>query len=572
VRVQVLFVAAVLMFAAAFRVEAAGESERLDSVRLLYQQGKWEQVLREAQGPADQAADFEYFAGMALSRLERWREARDAFSNGARKAPHDARFLTERAGAEYKLSDFRQAKRDLLRALQLDRRDSYAAEFLGTIYLLEGNLEAALKYWNQSDKPRLVAVEAVPAPETKKQLLDHAVNFSALTILELQDYLKINALLGNLGVFPQWRTDLSPAQDSSQTPARENSYKATVHVNERNGWGSSTLDGALSLLRGLPYDTVYPSYFNLRGNAVNFDSLVRWDSQKRRVYASLAFPLIQQPAKRLRFFFDGRNENWDLSRTFSGSSVPITDLNMKRFAAGAEFHLVESGRWDLTMGFEGVSREFRNVPAGLTTSTGTFFEDGNTADTWLAAHRALLRVPERRFTLDGKAEFRTGRNYVSGLGAFASSKGELQSRWLPKARGDDYEFLSALGAGKIFGDVPLDQLYQLGVERDNDLWMRGHPGTIDGRKGRAPLGRRYLLLNSELNKTVYDAAFLRVQLGPFFDAGAIADPSGTIGSQKWLFDTGIQGRIRVLGSLSVVLSYGRDLRNGTGAFYGTSVR
>ena len=141
-----------------------------------------------------------------------------------------------------------------------------------------------------------------------------------------------------------------------------------------------------------------------------------------------------------------------------------------------------------------------------------------------------------------KPNFRTGRNYVSGLGA---------------------NCLSALGAGKVFGDVPLDQLYQLGVERDNDLCMRGHPGTIDGRKGRAPLGRRYLLLNSELNKTVYDAAFLRVQLGSFFDAGAIADPSGTIGSQKWLFDTGIQGRIRVLGSLSVVLSYGRDLRNGT---------
>src|SRR4029077_4016793 len=85
-------------------------------------------------------------------------------------------------------------------------------------------------------------------------------------------------------------------------------------------------------------------------------------------------------------------------------------------AGGAEFHLVESGRWDLTMGFEGVSREFRNVPAGLTTSTGTFFEDGNTADTWLAAHRALLRIPERRFTLDGKAEFPHGEKLRLGFG------------------------------------------------------------------------------------------------------------------------------------------------------------
>ena len=183
-----------------------------------------------------------------------------------------------------------------------------------------------------------------------------------------------------------------------------------------------------------------------------------------------------------------------------------------------------------------------------------------------------MRVPERRYTLDGTAELRAGRNYSADLGAFGSVKGELQSRWLPKARGDDYEFLTILRMGNTFGIVPLDNLYQLGVERDNDLWLRGHAGTLDGRKGRAPLGRRYLLLNTELNKTVYDGAFIRIQVGPFFDAGAIADPTGLFGSEKWLFDAGMQTRIRVLGSVWVVLSYGRDLRNGKGAFYGTTVR
>jgi hypothetical protein len=120
--------------------------------------------------------------------------------------------------------------------------------------------------------------------------------------------------------------------------------------------------------------------------------------------------------------------------------------------------------------------------------------------------------------------------------------------------------------------VPLDLLYELGVERDNDLWMRGHDGTVGGRKGNAPLGRRYVLWNSELNKNVYDSGFFRVQVGPFFDTGAIADSSGLFGSQKWLFDTGIQAKVRVLGSVSVVLSYGRDLRNGKGLFFATSTR
>jgi len=74
-----------------------------------------------------------------------------------------------------------------------------------------------------------------------------------------------------------------------------------------------------------------------------------------------------------------------------------------------------------------------------------------------------------------------------------------------------------------------------------------------------------------LNKTIYDGTLVRVQLGPFVDSGAIADSTGLFGSNKWLFDTGVQARIRVLGGVWVVLSYGRDLRNGKGAFYGTTV-
>jgi hypothetical protein len=556
-----------LLLGGAFSLRAGDEAERLQALRKLYQQQQWEETLRLAQGPAEQSADFDYYAGMALSHLDRWTEARDAFSNGVRKAPRDARFLTERAGAEYKLNDFSAAKRDLRGSMRLDPSAPYVAEFLGTIYLLEGNLEAALKYWNLVNQPRLAAVEVIPAPTTKKLLLDRAVLFSPPAFLDADSFLKSNALLANLRVFSNWRTEVSPVSTSSNS----DDYKATVRLTERNGWGASLLGGVISLLSGLPYATIYPSYYNVRGDAINFDSLARWDSQKRRVSASVEFPLFEQPAKRLRIFFDARDENWNLSQTFSGSAAPITDLNLKRFLGGAELHLVETARWDLTAGLQGISREFRNVPVALPAVTIPFFTDSRTLETWVGAHRIFLGVPERRFTLDGQAEVRAGRNYASGLGAFASVNGELKSRWLPKARGDDYEFVSRLRGGGTFGDVPLDQLFQLGVERDNDLWLRGHPGTLDGRKGRAPLGRRYLLLNSEWYKTVYDGAFFRLQLGPFLDTGAIADPSGFFGLHKWLFDTGIQARLRVLGSVSVLLSYGRDLRSGTGVFYGTSV-
>lgn len=543
---------------------AGDDAERLARTKQFYEQQLWAEAAREAQGPADQSAELDYFLGMALSHLEHWKEARAAFSSGAHKSPADARFPTERAGTEYKLGDYRAAKADLRRALRLDPRDSYVLEFLGTIYLLEGNTEAALKYWNRVQKPRLAAVEVVPAAKTSKTILDRAVTFAPPAELSRDTFLQTDALLDNLGVFPRRRTELAPAQDDT--------YQATLKLSERSGWGATTLDGLLSLFSGVPYETVFPSWYGIKGQALNFDSLARWDDQKRRIAANLEFPLFHQPAKKLRLFFDARNENWNLTGSFYAPGSAITDLNVKRYAGGAEFRQVESGWWDWSTGVEVISRQFANAPTAPPAAAAPFFAGSRSLDAWLGAHRWLLRIPERRFTLEGSGEVRGGRGYAAGLGAYGSLNGSLTARWLPKASGDDFEFVTRLRGADTFADVPLDMLYELGVERDNDLWLRGHDATTGGRKGAAPLGRRYVLSNSELNKTVYNGGFFHIQVGPFFDTGAVADPTGLFGSQKWLFDTGVQARLRVLGSVSVVLSYGRDLRNGKGLFFATSTR
>jgi hypothetical protein len=127
-------------------------------------------------------------------------------------------------------------------------------------------------------------------------------------------------------------------------------------------------------------------------------------------------------------------------------------------------------------------------------------------------------------------------------------------------------------AGKTFGEVPFDELFMLGVERDNDLWMRAHVGTRHGQKGSAPLGENYLLSNWETDKNTYSGGYVTVKLGPFLDVGKIADSSSVaaanLGSQKWLFDTGAQAKLKVLG-VGVILIYGKDLRTGNNAFYAT---
>jgi hypothetical protein len=112
----------------------------------------------------------------------------------------------------------------------------------------------------------------------------------------------------------------------------------------------------------------------------------------------------------------------------------------------------------------------------------------------------------------------------------------------------------------------------LGLERDNDLPARAHIGTMSGRKGSAPLGRMYLLWNTDFDRVIYDAGVFKIKLGPFLDSGKITDPSGTFGASRWLWDTGLQVKLSLLSAVTVSVSYGKDLRTGRNAFYATTVR
>ena len=538
------------------------DDARLATAQKAFDSGDWEEAANLSQGPEDQPAELDFLRGLALARRQQWNESRQAFATGHLKSPGDPRFLVELAGIDYKQNDLSAAKRNLHAALRLGSRDSYTFDFLGSIYFLQGNIDAALKYWNAIEKPRLRKVSVQPLPRLDETLLHGAFTFNTPQVLSSDALLSTHARLENLGVFSHQRVELTPAGEH---------FDATLHLAERNGWGDTKLEGAVALLSGVPYATVYPEIYNIGHRAVNFTSLLRWDSEKRRAFGALSTPLFDNPARRFRMYFDARNENWDLSNTFFGGSTPLSDLNLRRIAGGVELHSVVSARWSWSTGGEVASRSFRNLQGISIPAEKTFFTDSNSFVYWLRANRSLLRMPEHRFTLDAAAQGRIGRGFAENLGAFGTTRGSLDAHWLPRASGDDYETQARMRAGATMGNVPLDELFQLGVERDNDLWLRGHTGTMGGRKGAAPLGRRYFLANWEIDKNVYSNGLFAVKLGPFVDTGKIADASGLFGSREWLWDTGAQCKVRLLGSVTVILIYGRDLRGGHNVFYPTAV-
>src|ERR1700751_696538 len=155
----------------------------LDQLKQLSAGEQWQEVIRltDISSPAEtshRSADLDYYYGMALARLGRWDEAAKAFRAGIRLKPNDKRFPLELAGVAFKQKNYSCAVSNLRRALELDPDDSYASDFLASVYFLQNNLQAALKYWNRVGKPRIENGQAEPTPRVDPVLLDRAFAFS----------------------------------------------------------------------------------------------------------------------------------------------------------------------------------------------------------------------------------------------------------------------------------------------------------------------------------------------------------------------------------------------------------
>lgn len=533
----------------------------LQQIKQLYDASRWAEVVCLTSVGAGDSDEIDYYRGMALAKLKQWRLAEESFERGRQKAPKDKRFPTELAGVEFAEKKYGAAEKNLNRVLKLDPGDAYAINFLATIYFLQGNLPAAVKIWNRIGMPRIQNIRTQPQPRIDPALLNRAFSFSPDSVLNEGDLRTTDVLLNSLGVFSDPKIALTPAPNGA--------FDASFSPVERRTLGGGWTADLVTLLRGAPYETVYPEWFNIHGGDVNFSSLLRWDPDKERVFASLSGPLDENPHWRYRVSLDARREYWNISNTFFASATPVNDMQLEKIDGSAALENVVNGRlhWDAGVDLSG--RTFRNVHWS-DPSAAQFFRNGLALELRSGLDSLIFDDPARRLTANGSVSVQFGKLLDRGSDPFAQAEAGLAVKWFPRAEGDDYQMTTQLRAGRSWGAVPFDDLFILGLERDNDLWLRAHIGTENGRKGSAPLGRNYALLNCDDAKSIYHNGFFSVKLGPFLDAGKISDPTGDFGSRRWLVDTGLELKFQVLGSATVELFFGKDLRTGRTTFYGTT--
>lgn len=505
--------------------------------------------LLPAQPSTAEPADVLLREGLALAHAGQWQEAEQRFLQGRQRFPDDVRFGEELAGVAYRLHRTGAAKRYLREVVRREPSRQYANDFLANLFLLDGNLPAALRYWNRVGKPVLRSARLVPTPQLNPVLRERLLAASAGQVLSLPRLEQTEANLARIGVFADWRLELAPGADQR--------FDFLVHTTPRaqplRGW----LGWTLPLVSGLPYQQVNLDLVNLRQRAINLTSLWRWDSEKRRISVALQAPL---GSWQYRLLLDGREEHWDLRRSDRAGREALDTPLLRRFEAGgdASRDLTERLRW--TIGGRVAIRRFQRGDGSV------YF-----ANSWSAEVRNRLNArvwswPDRRVRLDGWALLRTGRIFTDISSRLVSAEAGISGSWRPQAKGDTYELQTQMRTGGTVGGLPLDELFILGMERDNDLWFRGVAGTRDRRKGNAPLGTRYALIRTEADRKLLELPFVRLAAGPFFDAGTIGGASGRFGSDGWLTATGLQMKVRVIG-VTFTAVYGRNLSDGRGVFY-----
>jgi len=546
---------ALLLFSTSFLPGMQGQEaqdSRLSQIKQLVSEQRWQEAVALAESAPARSPDLDFYYGTALARLGRWDDAHRIFKAGYRLSPSDERFAVELAGVEFKQKRYAAAAAHLRRALKLVPGDTYANDFLASVYLLEGNQEAALQRWNREKKPRIAAVTPEPVPQIDPALLDRAFAFSPAATLLLPQLLTSEKRVQGLDIFSAYRFDLSARPDGA--------FDMLFYNKERNGWGNGKLGVLVQLFHDLPSEAVTPEYFNFHGQAINFSSSFRWDAQKRRILAGVSAPLRGNPKWRYRLGTDLRNENWNVLTSFAGAAQGLGSFNLRREAASAEVTSFASGRWSWTLGAELSHRDFRSVVPGPALNA-SLLSEGMQLKQRAQLNADLWRLPEKRMDFNAIVSSEAGHIWSQPAHAFLKLRGALLFHWFPLAQGDDYEMQQEIRAGKTFGDVPIDELFVFGQLGDNDLWMRGHSTTRDGRKGSGPMGTEYFLSNWELDKQIFQKAGATFKLGPFVDSGTIADESAALGSHKWLCDVGVQAKLRVFG-VSVALIFGKDLRSG----------
>ncbi|RPJ53940.1 MAG: hypothetical protein EHM23_29965 [Acidobacteria bacterium] len=542
-RIRVLVLAVLILPLSPAR--AQDDQHKLATLYGLRDRGDWQQILDATAELVRPDSQQRFLRGLALAHLGQLPEAEVELKQAAAQAgKRSGEILIELAGVQFKQRRYGEASKNLHRAISVGDTDPYVFNFLASLYYLEGNLEAAVKYWNLVGKPGIQGLKVEPEGILDPVLMDRALAMSPSSELKLRSLRLTDRRLELLGIFARRRYDLAARQDGRFDLTIQTAEKADLRADSR--WSSMIM-----VAREIPFRTLNADVRNIRRSAVNWSSTFRWKFGNHLFASRLSAPLGRNPNLLYQADVTVRDEEWNLS----GWGLEGRPTRLKLVETKADITSIAGDRWSWSTG---VAVSHRTVSGGLqpvTTPASGFA----LASTW-GARYDFLRVPERRIKVSGEARWELGRFWDSTAALFSLGEVAIDGSWKPQK--EERLVISARAlTGRSAGSIPFDRLFRLGMDRDSDLLLRGHTGTRDGLKGNGPMGGGYLLSNVDVQTRLYRNGLLSFSAGPFLDSGKILDARSNSG-RLWMWDTGLEGRLAFLGLFQLAVSYGLDTRSG----------
>ncbi|GAB4110935.1 MAG: hypothetical protein Kow001_12030 [Acidobacteriota bacterium] len=450
----------------------------------------------------------------------------------------------ELAGVRFLAGDLDSARKLLEKSLDLDPTESYARDFLGTVYYLEGRRLPALEMWNRLGQPRIRRIGYVVPERTARPVLEKLVPINENETLQRRQLLQAR--------WTQEMLHLGERLDFQLRPWSENLWDLELLTDPPSplAWLPETaLSNAASLLTYRRFAFLYPRE-PLHGTHVQFE--VGWHPARRDLRASTRFRFLSLYPDALELSLRRWEEAWILPASADGLL-----LGGARLEGRYRVVLPRRQSVEFTAGYQQQFGDLAHL-AG-------FLNDRQVARVGIGWRgRIGLNADDTvrlDFALQGRAFFGAGTRSDSGR----QVDGHIVLHWLVRDSSATSVRISVKD-GRSTGLLPLNDLYHLGVGPGEPLPLRAHKTVQRGRNGAAPLAQNCFLLNVDLTHRLFRVGILGVVGRVFFDAAEVDRTALGVTPHGWCRDEGAGLAVNIIGREVLEVIWGHDLRAGGSTF------
>jgi hypothetical protein len=543
------------MTALIFCLPAWSQNDAVTEARAAMTRGEYARAVNilSAAISGNPSADAYVYLGISYAHTREWVRAEETLKEGASRYPEDPRFHNELAGVYLAANDLDRARESLRTALSIDPANRYANDLLATIDMSIGNVEAALDAWNKEDRPIVGDVLHNDHVEFETWVVGKASTFRSGDKLTWAKWKTTESRLGATGIYSNVGLEIEP------TPVADR-YTAVIRTSPRR---NSREQLAMSLLETIVFQTPSFHLWNMGNTGTTLDTSYRFATNRHRARVGVRAPL---PFPGLLFFqVSGtyRSERWDISRPAIDTGI---DHRFYYQSTGIRAELKHIPHYRLELG---AGYEYRNRTA-FGSQPGLALDNRNTGK--LLFEASVLPIDGRYRSRIHSEVFLAREEFLSDIN-YSGGTIEWNNRIVSEAQGA-MSLEVSIKTGTSRGELPVDDYFVLGVHQVTENKLRAHHALTRRRNyGNAPMATSFTLVNTTFDRRIRRLPFFNTLNIPyvdlkwlvFADGARTFDRANVFEEGKILIDVGGGFRLETP-TKYFDLTYGRSLRDGTGAF------